>query len=135
MPEPPPAEQPGHGIGIEPPQPKVPPVLTRRDRRIGAGIAAALLLACAGFSIWGGNDGNDAAHARVACEEGVKDRLVSPASADFSGVTVTASGAAWTVTGAVDSDNAFGASIRNTFTCRATLDGDTWELRITGLTR
>ena len=75
------------------------------------------------------------ADAQRACEEVVRDRLVSPASAKFSGVEVSGSGDTFTITGNVDSDNAFGASIRNTFRCTAELNGDTWSVRVSGLGR
>src|SRR3954462_584636 len=43
--------------------------------------------------------------AQVMCEQIVKDRLRSPGTADFSGVSTIKTGDQRTVTGAVDSDN------------------------------
>ncbi len=60
-----------------------------------------------------------------ACHQAVKERLKSPASAKFSNdrAAETAEGQ-WTVTGAVDSENSFGAMIRGTYSCQARYDGD-----------
>lgn len=57
------------------------------------------------------------------CREAVENRLKSPSSAEFSDVQARqddSAGTRWTVTGKVDSENSFGASIRNTFTCTST---------------
>ncbi|WP_418346216.1 DUF2510 domain-containing protein [Rhodococcus pyridinivorans] len=59
------------------------------------------------------------------CRDAVKNRLKSPSSAEFSGIETTQendAGTKWTVEGSVDSENTFGASIRNTFTCSSTYD-------------
>jgi hypothetical protein len=63
------------------------------------------------------------------CEDSVKDRLKAPATAQFSEVETTPSGAeSYDVAGAVDSENSFGALIRSHFTCKATLlDNGEWE--------
>lgn len=68
-------------------------------------------------------------HAESACKEFVKEKLTSPASADFSDVTVSKTGEGeWTVEGTVDADNSFGAAMRGGFTCDVwTSDGDTYE--------
>ncbi|MFJ4902916.1 hypothetical protein [Streptomyces sp. NPDC088727] len=74
--------------------------------------------------------------AAVMCEKFVKERLKSPGTADFSGVSdtqiKTISGSKpwrYLVTGYVDSQNGFGATVRNTYTCDvSTKDNDTWSL-------
>ncbi len=78
----------------------------------------------------GGNDGGGEFGARDVCEQFVKDRLKSPATADFSDTDATSNGSeAWTVTGAVDSENGFGALIRNTYVCTVHhTSGDNWHL-------
>lgn len=103
-------------------------------------IAVLVLLAViGGCTVLLGRDGDEptAAGARSICQRFVKDRLKSPASADFSDVTASQSGGDWTVTGTVDSDNLFGAKVRNTFTCTVrprSGDRDTWDLiSLTGL--
>ncbi len=53
----------------------------------------------------------------IAIDE-VKSRLKSPSTADFcsqSNATITKSGKKWTVTGYVDAQNSFGATLRNNF--------------------
>lgn len=66
--------------------------------------------------------------AQVACKTYVLDRLKAPASAAFSGLAFTGANPTWTVTGAVDSQNSFGATIRSTFRCTVTARGDQWDL-------
>lgn len=71
------------------------------------------------------------------CQSAVADELISPSSASFSNVTTKKGGVAdlvdvptdslvsmpdvtaFVVTGKVDGDNGFGASLRSTFRCRA----------------
>ena len=58
----------------------------------------------------------------------ISDRLKSPSSAKFcteSQATIKQSGDTWTVSGYVDADNSFGASIRNNFTVVITFTNDT----------
>ena len=77
-------------------------------------------------------DGYDA---QVACKDFVRDHLKAPASAAFSRVDHSGSGSTFTVTGAVDAQNSFGATLRMNWTCTVTLNGDTWTLKsLTGLT-
>ena len=69
--------------------------------------------------------------AQVACEDFVKDRLKSPGTADFSDTEREGSGRTWTVRGSVDSQNSFGAVVRNTYTCKVhatDTKGETWKL-------
>lgn len=69
----------------------------------------------------------DAGEARYQCEQWVKKRLKAPATAKFSDVQITGSDPSWTVTGAVDSENGFGAMLRSSWTCNIRLDGETWR--------
>lgn len=93
------------------------------------------LAACVAFAVvaialtrGGGSNDGDARGAKDACQEFIKNRLKSPGTADFSNEEAT-SGAAWTVTGNVDSQNAFGGVVRNTYNCRTTYSGgDNWQL-------
>lgn len=103
------------------------------------GIVAVLVVV--GFLIHSASGGTDSLGYQVdskrVCQNFVKDELKSPASAKFSDVTTTGSGTAWTVGGNVDSDNSFGAPIRNAFSCSVTYDETTtlWTLTsLTGLT-
>lgn len=95
---------------------------------------------CAAMAAYGSNsDSSRKVDAKVWCEQYVKDQLKAPSSADFSGEATTkgADKDTYTVAGAVDSQNSFGAKLRNTFSCtvRKRPDGDTWDLvSLTGIT-
>lgn len=88
--------------------------------------SASLLTACGS----GDDDGGGEYGARDVCQQFVEDRLKSPGSADFSSEEATEnSDGSWTVTGDVDSDNSFGASIRNSYTCKVRhTTGERWKL-------
>lgn len=96
-----------------------------------------VVLCCVGVmiaSMKGGDRAPNGYDAEIACEKFVKDRLKAPSTAKFSNVQHTGGGGRWTVTGAVDAQNSFGAMIRSNFTCSVRLDGDTWYLvSLTGL--
>lgn len=73
------------------------------------------------------------------CEDFVKQRLKSPASAEFPGTldsdyaktTVLSDTKPWKykVTGVVDSHNSFGAKVRSTYVCTVSTSNDkTWTL-------
>lgn len=63
--------------------------------------------------------------AQVVCRDFVEDRLKSPSSADFSDEqSKHVRGRVWSVTGSVDSENSFGAMIRNTYVCTVRYVGD-----------
>lgn len=95
-------------------------------------LAAALL----GLTACGSSAPADGIEATIMCERFVKQRLKSPGSAEFSGasettVTTISGKAPWKyqVSGHVDSQNSFGAKLRNTYGCTAsTTDGETWTL-------
>lgn len=72
----------------------------------------------------------------VACEDFVKRNLKSPASAEFTDESVMhLDKKNWKVLGSVDSQNSFGAMIRNEFNCEVRFrGGDQWRLlSLTGL--
>ncbi|MFI2367289.1 hypothetical protein [Streptomyces sp. NPDC018833] len=109
---------------------------TMRTRTITAGLAAALLTLTACSS----GDGKPLdTSAAVMCEDFVKQRLKSPGTAKFPGVTdgdyatttVLSDTKPWKykVVGVVDSQNGFGATVRSNYTCTvSTEDDDTWTL-------
>lgn len=67
--------------------------------------------------------------ARKACEGYVRDSLKSPSSAEFSEAEAEERGEyGFTVSGAVDSENGFGAMIRNQYECKVNSIGDDWLL-------
>lgn len=73
---------------------------------------------------------HDAITAKVMCEGFVEDRLRAPATADFASITETqvdtvdADAGVYEVRSHVDAQNAFGAMIRNSYTCRVRWRGD-----------
>lgn len=63
-------------------------------------------------------DMGDERGAKSACREFSQQRLKSPGSAQFSNEVATQGAqGAWTVSGMVDSENSFGGSVRNSYTC------------------
>lgn len=86
----------------------------------------------------GGNDQSSDTRkylAISACKNAVKKQLKSPASAKFSDEVAIATGTnAWAVSGTVDADNSYGASLRGSFACDVTTaDQDTYTARVTKL--
>lgn len=64
---------------------------------------------------------HDKYDAQVLAEKEVKNRLKSPSSADFCwSPTVSRSGNTWTVSGYVDAQNSFGATVRSNYTVKIT---------------
>lgn len=82
------------------------------------GFVVLLAWACSG-------GGSSSANGQVqyACKEWVKERLKSPSSANFSGVSTALSSGRWTSTGSVDAENSFGVPLRMSYTCVVTHDG------------
>lgn len=76
------------------------------------------------------DDGGGEYGARDVCQQFVKDRLKAPGTADFSGESASEnSDGSWTVRGDVDSENGFGASLRNSYVCKVRhTSGDNWTL-------
>ncbi len=102
-------------------------------------IAIAVIAALSvGFAIFGGDEeapatepaGPTAAEAIAACQEAVKLRLKSPATAQFGGEQFAPAqdrGYPAKVTGHVDSQNGFGALVRNRYECLAHA-GTSWRV-------
>lgn len=79
----------------------------------------------------GDSSGSNEIGAEVMCEEFVKERLKSPASAEFSDTRSISTGTPdeYEVTGSVDSENGFGAMLRSSYECTIRDNGDdTWTL-------
>lgn len=97
-------------------------------------VVLVIVLVLLGAYFGGGDeddpDGGGEFGARDVCEQFVKDRLKSPSTADFSDTAASPNGLqSWTVLGAVDSENSFGAMIRNTYICTVHhTAGDNWAL-------
>ncbi|MFJ4631575.1 hypothetical protein [Streptomyces sp. NPDC088847] len=103
--------------------------------------ALGLLLLTAGLTACSGGSSSTPSHtdAEVMCEKFVKNRLKSPGSARFPGVTdsdyaktkVLSNAKPWkfTVTGVVDSQNGFGALVRSNYVCTvSTKNRTSWHL-------
>lgn len=80
-------------------------------------------------------DTGDSAAAWVMCQRFVEDRLRAPATAEYPSPysqytkQVSASRNVFEVSAYVDSENGFGAFIRNDFVCRVRYEGDeSWRL-------
>lgn len=105
-------------------------------------VFGVVVLCCSGFMLKAFNGSDDdssspevtGVSAELACQDFVKNRLKAPSTAKFSAVSHTGSGSFYTVTGAVDAQNSFGAMLRLNFTCKVTSQGDKWVLTsLTGL--
>jgi|GEM_PF-2959289 len=69
--------------------------------------------------------GHDEFDAVVVAEKAVKSKLKSPSTAEFCShkeYSITCSGDTWTVSGYVDAQNSFGATLRNDFTVMFTFE-------------
>jgi hypothetical protein len=78
-----------------------------------------------------GDGSGDRAKAIQLCRAAVRDELKSPKSADFSNevATQTTDAPAFRVTGEVDAENSFGASVRSSYVC----EGSSSSMRVTSL--
>lgn len=106
---------------------------------LGCGGLMFLVVVLILIGAFSGDDGPDDPtnfDAQYYCEDFVKDRLRAPSTADFTGTTATGGPVTWSVRGAVDSENGFGAAIRSNFTCQLRYDSteESWTLvSLTGL--
>jgi len=138
-----------------PTRPSTGPLLTdEKPRRPGCLwlFLAVVVLAVIGANMGGGGGGSSntpapadqsSAHepveAYVVCQQFVEDRLRSPSTAEFGGpysqVTTHNGGGEYTVRTYVDAQNAFGAMIRNNFTCVVQhTSGDSYSLESLDMT-
>jgi hypothetical protein len=104
-----------------------------------AGVGCAVLLGALFVvflisSIFGsGDDGPDPSQeqreAKDVCETFVERQLKAPSTADFTGASASGAAGHYTVRGQVDSENSFGAMIRNSYVCEVrSAGGDNWNL-------
>jgi hypothetical protein len=63
-----------------------------------------------------------------ACYEAVLGELKSPSSAELVSIAAAPEGDGWTVWGAVDAENSFGAVLTEEFECALSPSGDRWTL-------
>lgn len=81
-------------------------------------------------SVLGSNDGPSAPssfEAELQCQDWLRDKLLAPSTAEFSQTTTSGGPTSWTVTGVVDAENGFGATLRSSWTCSIRIDGDMWR--------
>lgn len=71
-----------------------------------------------------GDDEPDEALAIVACENIVRDQQKAPSTAEFSSQSASGAGSSWTSTGTVRSENSFGGTVANDYTCSVTFSAD-----------
>ena len=114
------------------PAPKKP---TRGTQAIGVLFLIALVVLCGTFIPSLVNRSSEPtaptqadidADAIRVCEDFTKKQLKAPSTAKFSGEAVSHSGDSYAVTGDVDSQNSFGAMLRNRYICTVTASGDRW---------
>jgi hypothetical protein len=92
------------------------------------GLTAIALVACSASPSGYSKSSQGDTGAYNACKTYVKGQLKAPSTASFADHSVTHNGSTYTVAGAVDAENSFGAKIRNTYTCSVTDTGSSWHL-------
>ncbi len=95
-------------------------------------IAFILIVLAFGCMAFSGNSSDSETSQRIAAitaaKMAVENQLKSPSTADFcsqSEMTISNVGSSWTVSGYVDAENSFGATVREYWTVTMTLSGDT----------
>ena len=124
------------------PQPKV-PLSPRRQDKLSAWVYVLIVVACClivgiVFFVFSANQGGSSnkaitdTEALTMCQQFVTNHLIAPSTAKFPGYYDTRIGMlngdphSWRVIGYVDAQNAFGAQIRNYYTCDARYNGGEW---------
>lgn len=89
-----------------------------------AAIGFALVVAIVAFAFFAGrSDGTGETEAVTQCEGFADKRLKAPATAEYD-LTASRAGEGWVIVGTVDSENGFGAKIRNAVRCEIHFAGD-----------
>ena len=101
-----------------------------RGMRLG-GVALVVFVAGAVVlsHLGGGNaqaEGPTDAGAIDICHQAVEEQLKAPATAEFGDKTAVHGNERYTVTGYVDADNSFGATLRLDWSCHATWTSGQW---------
>lgn len=92
----------------------------------GIGCGAIVLIAIIGSLIAAQNPNASkedlGPNTMFACEDIVRDNLKSPSSAKFNSTWSKNKVGPWTVTGTVDAENSFGASLRSVYQCTGSIN-------------
>lgn len=110
------------------PRSKVSQSLDGNEGKIVIAVIGALAIAIFGYIFMSMGPGPGAA--KTPCEGFVKDRLSTPASAEFVEVNAEESKGqgSFSVWGEFDADNKFGATVRHEFSCKVESSDDGWKL-------
>lgn len=86
-------------------------------------IVVLTLIGCVASSFNSDNDPHHDLESIAQCEARVSKLLKAPATANFDSSTTT-DGTEWTVTGTIDSENGFGASVRSDYQCTVVMNSN-----------
>lgn len=113
--------------GPAPAEPPTPPA-TRPSRRWWWIAAAAVALIGVGAGVFFALRPSDSDEAADRCRSEITSKLKSPSTAKYGDETVTTSsgdfGTYFEVSGVVDAQNGFGATVRLDYRCKVTLEND-----------
>lgn len=124
---------------MQPPTQPQPTPAKKKGNPIVAAVGLLVLVALCGiggFAVFGGGaqpqdpvSDNRGITAEIMCEQFIERELKAPATAEYADPTTSKDGATYTVSGAVDSENSFGAKVRSQYNCIVTDAGDDkWTL-------
>lgn len=89
-----------------------------------------IVLFIIGGYIFGSDDSNEPNRFEAIryCEDAVRDQLRSPSTAAFDSESTDSN--PYRVSGTVDAENGFGATVRNNFSCTVTITGDSFSVTV-----
>lgn len=92
-----------------------------------------IVLFAIGGSLFGSGDADEPNRFEAIryCEDAVRDRLTSPSTAEFDSEATDSN--PYRVSGTVDAENGFGATVRNDFSCTVTITGDSFRVTVDAL--
>lgn len=93
-------------------------------RAIAIVIAVFVVIVFVGCVAGSANSGNrnDEQEAIAQCEARIEKLLKSPATADFDSAASARGSERWAVTGTVDAENSFGATVRASYGCTVVMN-------------
>lgn len=96
-----------------------------KNKRSATGCLVAVAFILLAYWLWPASASLEG-EAWVMSKDFVRARLVAPATASFGSYDTQRDGNTVTVTGEVDSENSFGATLRKQYTCTLTYTGGEW---------